>query len=73
MKKNPLVHLSSNLRSLRKKHGYTIREVESHTGISNPYLCHLENPDIETNPSVSIVLTLAKFYQVSLTKLLGIK
>lgn len=51
----------SNLRSARKKNGYTLRQVEDLTGISNAYLSQLETGKIK-KPSFEVVVKLNKLY-----------
>lgn len=55
--------LADFLKSLRAARGYTLREVEQGTEISNAYLSQLENRKI-TKPSPHILHTLAVFYGV---------
>ena len=63
------------IKRLRKDSGLTLRDVERLTGISNPYICQLENgkrgiPGVHTLEKLSIA------YHVSIARLLteaGIK
>jgi transcriptional regulator with XRE-family HTH domain len=51
-----------DFKKLRKDAGLTLREVESLTGISNPYLSQLENKKVN-NPSYEVVKTLVNLYE----------
>jgi HTH-type transcriptional regulator, competence development regulator len=51
------------LQELRKKGGFTLREVDEATEVSNAYLSQLETGKI-TKPSPHILHTLAGFYRV---------
>lgn len=48
--------------SLRKEKGWTLRQVEDATGISNSYLSQLESGKIK-KPSQSVVTKLINFYE----------
>lgn len=48
--------------SLRKEKGWTLRQVEDATGISNSYLSQFESGKIK-NPSASVVTKLINFYE----------
>jgi DNA-binding Xre family transcriptional regulator len=50
-----------NFKELRNKNGFTLRDVEEKTGISNAYLSQLENGKIK-RPSFEVMETLNKFY-----------
>ena len=52
-----------NFRVLRKRAGYTLRQVEEATGISNPYLSQLETGKVK-NPSYMVVAALVNFYNI---------
>lgn len=52
------------LKALRKESGYTLREVEGISGVSNAYLSQLENGKIK-NPSLSVLHKLSKAYEIS--------
>lgn len=53
--------LGNFLKILRKEHGYTLREVEAKTGISNTYISNLENGK-KTTPSMETLFKLSKIY-----------
>jgi transcriptional regulator with XRE-family HTH domain len=55
--------LGEELRRIRELRGLTLREVESITDISNPYLSQLETGKIE-KPSPNYLYKLAEAYQV---------
>lgn len=55
--------LSEYLKALRAASGFTLREVEEATEISNAYLSQLENDKI-SKPSPDILHKLAEFYGV---------
>lgn len=55
--------LSDYLKALRNASGFTLRQVEEATEISNAYLSQLENDKI-AKPSPDILHTLASFYGV---------
>lgn len=57
------------LRTLRKRSGLTLREVESATSISNAYLSQLESGKIR-KPSAHSLYLLAKLYSVDVETLL---
>jgi len=65
--------LGERLKQLRHIRGWTLREVEQNTGISNGYLSQLENDSIK-KPSPHFLNKLANAYKVpyeSLLKLAG--
>jgi transcriptional regulator with XRE-family HTH domain len=51
-----------DLRTRRVNLGFTLRDIEIKTGISNSYLSQLENKII-TNPSFRVVVTLHNLYK----------
>ena len=51
------------LKKLRKNNGYTLKKVAEYVGISVPYISLLENGRI-TNPSYSVIESLAKLFRV---------
>jgi len=55
--------LSDYLKALRTASGFTLRQVEEATEVSNAYLSQLENDKI-SKPSPDILHTLAGFYGV---------
>lgn len=61
--------LADLLKEARKEKGLTLRTVEEKTGISNAYLCQLENKKI-SSPSPNILRKLADLYEVSYSRLL---
>lgn len=62
--------LSLRLSNLRKARGKTLRQVESATGVSNPLISQIESGHVK-NPGVFTVAKLAKFYGVTLDRLLS--
>lgn len=63
------MNLSKVLRDIRKLRGYSLREVEDATGISNAYLSQLERSDTH-KPSPDKLQELAKFYAIPYTDLM---
>ncbi|NJO24488.1 MAG: helix-turn-helix transcriptional regulator [Bacteroidia bacterium] len=63
--------LGQYLKQLRERNGYSLRDVEQTTGISNAYLSLLENDKIK-KPSPNNVHKLADFYKVDLRVLLSL-
>ncbi len=61
--------LSKLLARLRLNKSATLRDVEAKTGISNAYLCQLENGDV-SEPSPRILQKLSKYYEFPYTDLL---
>lgn len=57
------------LKKLRLEQGYTIRQVEMKTGISNAYLSQIENGK-RNIPTAQILQKLAPVYRVETTELL---
>jgi transcriptional regulator with XRE-family HTH domain len=62
--------LGSTLKNARKAIGFTLRQVEESTGISNAYLSQLENDKIKS-PSANILYKLSSLYKIPLNDLLG--
>ena len=65
--------ISEVLKKLRNSKGYSLRQVEKKTGISNAYLSQLENGKIG-KPSPHILYSLSEVYETSyndLMKLIG--
>lgn len=58
------------LRSARQLCGLTLRQVEKQTGISNAYLCQLENGRT-TNPSPHMLSKLARVYGLPHSELMA--
>ena len=58
------------LRELRERSRYSLRNVESYTGISNSYISMLENGK-RSYPSHSMLQRLAKLYRVPMEELLS--
>lgn len=56
--------LGQELRRLRQLHGFTLKDVERTTGISNAYLSQVETGKIE-KPSPAKLYALAEMYKVS--------
>ena len=63
------MELGDLLKSLRLARKFTLRNVEIATGISNSYLCQLENGKTR-KPSPKILESLAKHYKVSFAQLM---
>lgn len=61
--------LASELKQLREIRGYSLRQVEKATGVSNAYLSQLERGDA-AKPSPEKLARLAKFYDVSYEQLM---
>ena len=61
--------LASELKQLREIRGYSLREVEKATGVSNAYLSQLERGDA-AKPSPDKLARLAQFYEVSYEQLM---
>jgi transcriptional regulator with XRE-family HTH domain len=55
------------LKELRSGRGWTLEELAERTGLSKPFLSRLEAADRQ--PSIAVVLTLARTYGVSLTEM----
>jgi hypothetical protein len=52
----------ADLKKLRLEKGYTLRQVEDLTGISNAHLCQIESGSIK-NPRYKIIAELQKLYK----------
>lgn len=63
--------LASELKQLREIRGYSLRQVEKATGVSNAYLSQLERGDA-AKPSPDKLARLAKFYDVPYEQLMGL-
>lgn len=63
--------LGQFLKSTREKKGLTLRQVESSTGVSNPYLSQLEGDKIK-QPSPIWLHKLGELYGVSYATLLSL-
>lgn len=61
--------LASELKQLREIRGYSLRQVEKATGVSNAYLSQLERGDA-AKPSPDKLSRLAKFYDVAYEQLM---
>lgn len=61
--------LASELKQLREIRGYSLRQVEKATGVSNAYLSQLERGDA-AKPSPDKLSRLAKFYDVPYEQLM---
>jgi len=57
-----MVTFAEYLRIVRQVKGWTIREVERRSGISNAYICQLENG--KTNPTIVMLKKLAEVYEI---------
>ena len=62
--------LGATLKQARELAGYTLRQIEEATGISNAYLSQLENEKIK-RPSANVLYKLAKIYRMELDMLLS--
>ncbi len=62
--------MGSWLHHLRRRDGWTLREVADSTGLSVGNLCDLEN-GLQDNPRLSTLRALAKCYGVSLGEVAG--
>lgn len=67
-KKPPFAQLFKNA---RLKHGYSLREVERFTGISNAYINQLETGKV-SEPGFSMVVRLSAAYGISIQELLDL-
>lgn len=70
METNLMRTLGNTLKEARKNIGFTLREVEDSSGISNAYLSQLENDKIK-NPSANILYKLSSLYKIPLNTLLS--
>ncbi len=61
--------LGKTLKEKRESIGFTLREVEDTTGISNAYLSQLENDKIK-KPSANFLYKLSNLYKLQLNELL---
>jgi transcriptional regulator with XRE-family HTH domain len=62
-----LTALGARLKSLRSGRGWTLEELAERTGLSKPFLSRMEAG--QRQPSIAVVLTLAKTYGVPLGEL----
>lgn len=62
--------LAETLRHIRGVRGYSLREVEKETGISNAYLSQLENGNT-LHPSPHVLQKLAGYYEVPYESLMA--
>jgi transcriptional regulator with XRE-family HTH domain len=62
-------YLADTLKKARKAKGYTLREVDKLTGVSNAFISQLEN-DKGGEPSPHILRKLAKCYDITYTGLM---
>jgi HTH-type transcriptional regulator, competence development regulator len=67
--KNEAAKLGSCLRAARTAANMSLRDVESVTGISNPYLSQLEGGKVR-NPSPTVLHALADVYRISYAELM---
>ena len=63
--------LSERLYSLREEYGLTQEDAAKELGISMKSYCRYEKDERE--PSASVLIQMARFYQVSLDYLVGMK
>jgi len=66
-----LDHLCHRLGELRSQRGWTLEELAERSGLSKPFLSRLEAGSRQ--PSIAVVLTLAKVYGVSLAQLFDLQ
>jgi transcriptional regulator with XRE-family HTH domain len=64
-----LATLAGTLRDARMKRGWSLRDVQRHTGIHNAHLSQIENATI-TRPDHNVLFALAKAYELDYGKLL---
>lgn len=64
-----MANYGNYLKSLRLKHGLTLRDVEAKTGVSNAYISQLETGKVK-QPSPSNLYKLADLYQVTYEELM---
>jgi len=57
------VHVGGVLLSLRQKHQVTMRQVADGAGLSNAFVCQLENG--QSSPTVDTLWKLATFFKVN--------
>jgi transcriptional regulator with XRE-family HTH domain len=62
-----LTALGARLKSLRSERGWTLEELAERTGLSKPFLSRMEAG--QRQPSIAVVLTLARTYDVPLGEL----
>jgi transcriptional regulator with XRE-family HTH domain len=55
--------LGDMLAARRRAMGLTLRQMETRTGLSNPYLCQVETGKV-SNPTVLAILAIADGYQI---------
>jgi transcriptional regulator with XRE-family HTH domain len=55
------VHIGSVLLSLRQKHQVTMRQVADGAGLSNAFVCQVENG--QSSPTIDTLWKLATFFQ----------
>src|SRR5688500_14843052 len=68
-KSDRATRLGSELKSVREARGLSLRDVESITGISNPYLSQLETGKIE-KPNPQFLFKLAECYKIPFQSLM---
>jgi transcriptional regulator with XRE-family HTH domain len=56
------------LRHARRRHGWSLRDVERRTGIPNPHLSQIERGQIR-QPEASILWSLSELYSLDFTKI----
>ncbi|GEM50039.1 helix-turn-helix domain-containing protein [Deinococcus cellulosilyticus] len=61
--------LGEELRKTRKQHGFTLKDVEKETGISNAYLSQLETGKID-RPAPDKLYQLAQMYRINFNDLM---
>lgn len=64
----PSISVARGLKLCRKLKGYSLRDVEEVTGISNAYLSQIETGKIQ-DPSFNTIIKLCMFYQISVDDL----
>jgi HTH-type transcriptional regulator, competence development regulator len=64
------MNLATRLKQLRKESGLSLRQLERKIGISNAYLCQLENKTHD-QPNVYFIQKLAQFYGLTIEELIN--
>lgn len=60
--------LGEFLKQLREEYGYTLRDVESMTGLSNPLISQIETGKVK-NPGINTLYQLSNTYGVNIEEL----
>src|SRR6266702_2349548 len=62
--------LGSRVRARRQRHGWTLKALADHTGLSVPYLSDIERNKL-ANPTLETLTTLASALETAVTDLIG--